>query len=67
MASLIGRLQGLAKSPQGRKLIDRAQRLAKDPRTRARINQVRSRISPQRAPERPTGPSNEPKATPPGL
>lgn len=67
MASLLGRIQGLAKSPQGRKLFNQAQRLAKDPKTRARLNQVRSRITARRAPERPTGPSTDPKATPPGL
>ncbi len=67
MASLLGRIQGLAKSPQGRKLFDQAQRLAKDPKTRAKLNQVRSRISQRRAPQRPTGPSTDPGGTPPGL
>ena len=66
MASLLGRIQGFAKGPRGRKLMDQATRMAKDPRTRAKVNQLRSRMSQRRAPERPTGPPTDPKATPPG-
>jgi hypothetical protein len=67
MASLFGRIQRFAKSPQGRRALDRATKMAKDPRTRAKFNELRGKVAQRRAPQRPTGPSTDPKATPPGL
>jgi hypothetical protein len=47
-SSLFGKLAGLAKSPQGQKMISqatkKAQELAKDPATRAKIDQGAARV-----------------------
>lgn len=44
MASLIRKLVGFARSPQGRRLIGEAQKAARDPSTRRRINAARRRL-----------------------
>jgi len=80
MASLIGKLAGFARSPQGRKLIGqattKAQELAKDPATRAKLEQgaarVRAEVDKRRTPPSstpttpPTSPPSTPPSTPPG-
>jgi len=42
--AMLGRLIGLAKSPQGRKLLNQAQKVARDPQNRERLQEVRSRF-----------------------
>ena len=42
--AMLGRLIGLAKSPQGRRLLNQAQRAARDPQNRERLQEVRSRL-----------------------
>ncbi len=42
--AMLGRLIGLAKSPQGRKLLNQAQKAARDPQNRERLQEVRSRF-----------------------
>jgi hypothetical protein len=42
--AVLGRLIGLAKSPQGRRLVMQAAKAARDPRNRERLQDVRSRV-----------------------
>ncbi|MBA2297223.1 MAG: hypothetical protein H0W14_04235 [Actinobacteria bacterium] len=42
--AMLGRLIGLAKSPQGRKLLNQAQKAARDPQNRERLQEVRNRF-----------------------
>lgn len=44
MASLLGRVFRLARSPQGRRLIGQAQKAARDPKTRRRLEGLRGRL-----------------------
>ena len=48
MASLMGRISKLARSPQGRQMMERAQRMAKDPATRRKIADARQRMARKR-------------------
>jgi|GEM_PF-4228672 len=65
MASLFGKLAGLARSPHGQKMIaqasQKAKQLAKDPATRAKIDQgtarVRAEVTKRRGPATPTPPA----------
>ena len=43
--SLFGRIEKLARSPQGKKLMTQAQQLANDPRTKRRIDEARRRLT----------------------
>jgi hypothetical protein len=45
MASLIGRVVKLARSPSGKRLLAGAQAAARDPKNKARVEQVRQRLS----------------------
>lgn len=67
MASLFGKLAGIARSPHGQRMIaqatQKAQRLAKDPATRAKIEQGTARVRAEVAKRR--GPATPPAATPP--
>ncbi len=55
MASLIGKISQLARSPKGQQMLrqagTKAQQIAKDPATKAKINDVRSKVS-KRRPQR---------------
>lgn len=42
--AMLGRLIGLAKTPQGRRLLNQAQKAARDPQNRERLREVRSRF-----------------------
>jgi len=42
--AMFGKLIGLAKSPQGRRLLSQAQKAARDPQNRERLQEVRSRF-----------------------
>ncbi|MCA1703544.1 MAG: hypothetical protein LC808_09910, partial [Actinobacteria bacterium] len=42
--AMFGKLIGLAKSPQGRRLLSQAQKAARDPQNRERLREVRSRF-----------------------
>ncbi len=42
--AMLGRLIGLAKSPQGRRLLNQAQKAARDPQNRERLQEVRNRF-----------------------
>jgi len=44
MASLIRKLVGFARSPQGRRLLGKAQKAARDPNTRRRLADARRRL-----------------------
>ena len=67
MASLFGKLAGIARSPHGQKMIaqatQRAQQLAKDPATRAKIDQGTARVRAEVAKRR--GSATPPPTTPP--
>lgn len=75
MASLLGKLAGIARSPQAQKMISqasrKAQELAKDPATRAKIDKgtarVRAEVGKRRGGGTPptTPPATPPPATPP--
>ena len=45
MPGFMQRLQKLASSPQGRRVIDEAKRLAKDPARRKQLDDLRRRLS----------------------
>jgi hypothetical protein len=47
--ALLGRLIGLAKSPQGRRLLMQAAKAARDPQNRERLQEVRSRVRSRKA------------------
>jgi hypothetical protein len=44
MASLIGRITQLLRSPQGQRLTQRAQQLARDRNTRRKVEDLRARL-----------------------
>ena len=45
MASLMGRLAKLARSPQGQRLAGQAKRAAQDPNTKRKIEEIRGKAS----------------------
>ena len=67
MASLFGKLAGLARSPQGQRVISqasrKAQELAKDPATRAKIDKGTARVRAEVDKRR--GGGSPPPSTPP--
>ena len=70
MASLFGKLAGIARSPHGQKMIaqasQKAKQLAKDPATRAKIDQGTARVRAEVAKRRGSAtPPVTPPATPP--
>ena len=72
MASLFGKLAGIARSPHGQKMISQASRkaqdLAKDPATRAKIDKgtarVRAEVDKRRGGSAPTPPARPASTTP---
>lgn len=44
MASMVGRLIRLARSPQGKRVLAQAQKAARDPKNRQRLEQLRGRM-----------------------